>query len=108
MNGKQNSRRTDLQLEDILYDTCQWTINGPDGQAIGFAASLRRAIDRETQFGIIGAVVSALTRHPFDNIIVLPDQIARLRKVVAGRETPAIKFDPRDQPDFDPRERRPQ
>jgi len=101
MDGENNSRRTDQQLEAILYDACQWSIEGQAGQSLGFAASLRRALDRDVDFATSGAVVTALTRRPLDNIFVLPDQIARLRKIAAGRETPAIKLSALDDMDFE-------
>jgi hypothetical protein len=102
MDGENNSRHTDQQLEAILYDTCQWSIEGQGGQPLGFAASLRKALDREIDFASSGAVVIALTRRPLANIFVLPDQIARLRKIVAGRETPPIKLNALDDMDFEP------
>jgi len=102
MDRDNSSRQTDQILEAILYDTCQWSIEGQGGQSLGFAASLRRALDREADFAASGAVVTALTRRPLDNIIVLPDQIARLRKIVAGRETPPIKLNALDDMDFEP------
>jgi hypothetical protein len=95
MDGEQGSRRMSRQLENILYDACQWAIIGADGHVLGFAPSLREALDGEVKFG---ALVSALTRHPLENITVLPDQIARPRKIVAGLETPAIRTSAWDDP----------
>jgi hypothetical protein len=99
MDGEHSGWRTDQQLEAILYDTCQWAIEGHDGRPLGFAASLRRVLDRESDFAASGAVITALTRRPVDYIVILPDQIARLRKIIAGRETPAIKLNALDDAD---------
>jgi len=81
-------QRTDDELDAILHDTCEWAINGLDGSPRGFAASLRLAIDRAREF----TSVSSITRRPFNNVVVMPDQIVRLRKRIAGREVPIIKF----------------
>jgi hypothetical protein len=88
----QSSLKTDEQLDLILYDTADWAIVGREGQALCFAASLRRALDRAADLAANGAVITAISRLPFDNIIVNPDQMLRLRKLIAGLEVAPIKF----------------
>lgn len=80
------SHRSDEQLEAILSETGHWVVNGQQGQALCFAASLRRAIERSVELAASGAVVTRICRLPSDNIIVLPVQIARLRQMIAVRE----------------------
>jgi len=89
MDHIQPSRRTDDQLEDILCETSHWVVNGQAGRVLCFASSLRTAIEKATTYGASGAVVTTLCRLPFDNIVIFPRQIDRLRKAVAERELPA-------------------
>ena len=92
MTQVQSDTETDDQLGLILYDTADWAVVGQEGQSLCFAASLRRALDRAADLAADGAVVTALSRLPFDNIIVNPDQMRRLRKVIAGLEVAPIKY----------------
>jgi hypothetical protein len=80
MDNLQSSRRSDEQLEAILCETGHWVVNGRQGQVLCYAASLRQAIDRSEEFSVSGAVVIAICRLPFDNIILFPEQIDRLRR----------------------------
>ena len=91
--GLLGNYRSDEQLDTILFETAIWTINGLNGQGLGSAPSLRRALDRAANFTASGAVVVALCRMPDDNIIVFPPQIRRLQKLCAGRETPVLRED---------------
>jgi hypothetical protein len=93
MDDLQSSRRTDEQLEAILSETGVWVVNGRQGRVLGSAASLRRALDRAAEYAVSGAVVVALCRMPSDQIIVFPDQIERLRKLIAMRESPSQNTD---------------
>jgi hypothetical protein len=86
-NFQTSSSRTDEQLEAILNQVGHWVVNGQQGQVLCFAASLRQAIDRANQYGLSGAVVTAVCRLPSDNIIVFSRQIDRLRSVVAMRKS---------------------
>ena len=88
----QSNLKTDEQLELILYDTADWAIVGQEGQSLCFAASLRRALDRAADLAADGAVVTTISRLPFDNIIVNPNQMLRLRKAIAGLEVAPIKY----------------
>jgi hypothetical protein len=88
----QSDIKTDDQLELILHDTADWAVVGQGGQFLCFAASLGRALDRAADLAADGAVVTAVSRLPFDNIVVCSDQMRRLRKVIAGREVAPIKY----------------
>jgi hypothetical protein len=87
MGTNHSSQRTDEQLDAILGDAGHWVINGRSGQTLGFAPSLRGALERAAGFRNSGAVVIALAQLPNDSIIVFTPQIDRLRKIIAGRET---------------------
>jgi hypothetical protein len=86
MEQVQSAGRTDEELEAILHDTADWAIVGQAGQVLSFAASLHRAVGRTEDLAISGAIVTALSRLPFDNIIVDAGQISSLRKMLADRE----------------------
>ena len=91
MGGLPGNHRSDEQLDTILFETAIWTINGPSGQVLGTAPSLRQALDRAASYTADGAVVVALCRMPDDNIIIFPSQTRRLQKLCAGRETPVLR-----------------
>ena len=78
------NRRTDEQLEAILAETGHWVVNGGGGRVLFTAATLRRALDKSAQLSASGAIVIAICRLPSDNIIVFPEQIERMRKIIAG------------------------
>jgi len=86
----QVNHRTDEELEVILHHGANWNVNGQHGQVLGVAQSLRQAIDNAQDYALTGSVVVAVCRLPRDNIIVLPPQIDRLCKIIAGRETLTI------------------
>jgi hypothetical protein len=88
---RSTSYRTDEQLDIMLCEVGNWVVNGRAGQVLCHAPSLRQAIERAMEYAASGAVVIALTRLPADNIVVFADQTNRLRKIIAGRETPPIK-----------------
>jgi hypothetical protein len=81
------NQRTDDELEAIISETGRWAVNGRNGQPICFAASLRRALERQADFAASGAIVSTLSRHPSGDIVVHPEQIARLRKIISLYES---------------------
>jgi hypothetical protein len=83
---RSKSRRTDDQLEAILDESGHWTVNGRQGKVLCSAASLHRAIDRAHEYGVAGAVVTAVCRLPSDNIIVFEEQMERLRQTIVMRE----------------------
>jgi len=76
------SHRSDEQLEAILFETGRWAVNGQHGQVLGYAASLEQAVKRSASFSLSGARVIAICRLPFDHIVIFPEQIGRLRRVV--------------------------
>jgi hypothetical protein len=78
--------RTDEQLHAILPEAGNWVVNGQQGRVLGFAGSLRRAMERAADYAASGAVVVALCRLPSDNIVVQPDQIRRLQKRITEAE----------------------
>ena len=85
-NFQSSNRRSDDQLAAMLHDTGDWAVAGRRGQPLCSAASLGRAIERAVEYAASGAVVVAICRLPSDDIIVFPDQIERLRKIIAERE----------------------
>jgi hypothetical protein len=86
MARARSNSRTDDQLEAILTEPANWVVNGHQGRALHFAATLGRAMDIAAEYTAEGAVVSSLARLPSDNIVVFADQIDRLRTIVGGRE----------------------
>jgi hypothetical protein len=81
-----SNRRSDEQLETLLFETGHWAVNGRQGQVLGYAANLHQAVDRAARFSASGAVVIAICRLPSDNIIVFSEQIDRLRRSIAISE----------------------
>jgi hypothetical protein len=91
MNILQSSKqRSDEHLDAILAETEDWVIYAPQAVILGFAASLRHALDLALESTQSGAAVLAISRLA-DDTVVFPAQMDRLRKVIAGRETPPIK-----------------
>ena len=85
------NRRTDGQLEAIVYETAEWTVTGRNGRALCTAPSLRRALDKAANFAASGTIVVAMWRLQPDNIIVFEAQATRLREHRAGREAPLFR-----------------
>jgi hypothetical protein len=84
MENVRSNRRSDEQLEAMMWETGHWVVNGQQGRVLGSAANLRQAIDRSIAYAASGAVVVAICRLPSDNVIVFPGQIERLRKSMAA------------------------
>jgi hypothetical protein len=84
MGTAQGKNRTDEQLTVIFDETDDWVVKGRRGSILCHAASLLAALDRAADFGTSGAVVMAICRLPATNIIVFPEQIARLRFGLPG------------------------
>jgi hypothetical protein len=84
------NRRSDEQLEAILFEMANWTVNGRNGQVLSAALNLRRALDEAADFATAGAVVAAICRTPANDIIVFEGQAERLRKLCASREAPIL------------------
>jgi hypothetical protein len=85
MDNSRSNHRSDELLEALLCETGNWVLDGQQGQALGVAASLARALDRSSEYAASGAVVVAIRRLSSDRIVVLPEQIERLRKIIAER-----------------------
>jgi spore coat polysaccharide biosynthesis protein SpsF (cytidylyltransferase family) len=83
---KLSNRRSDEQLEAMLFETGHWVVNGRQGRVLCRAASLVQAMDRSVEFSASGAVVTAICRLPSDNIIIFSEQINRLRRAFGFRE----------------------
>jgi hypothetical protein len=90
-------------IETLISDSSQWVVDGHGGQVLCSAPSLRDAIECAVAISASGATVAALRG---DGVVMHPDQITHFRKIIAGREVPAIKmyegglgidFDPPDQ-----------
>ena len=78
-----STRRSDGELEFMLYETAIWTVMGPHGRVHCEVASLRLAVD---EAGELGGDVSALIRvHP-TKIVVFPGQIRTLANQLAEPE----------------------
>lgn len=92
MNNLGPTHRSDDQLLAILHDTSRWAVNGQNGQVLGFAVSLEHALERAGAFAGAGATIIAVCRLPFDNVVVFPEQLARLEKIVSSRELLPIKM----------------
>jgi len=92
MDVVQPNRRTDEQLVALLNEPSNWTVSGRNGAILCSASSLGNAIDRASEYARRGAVVIALCRLPFDNVVIFPAQIDRLRKIRAGLEVPVIRI----------------
>jgi hypothetical protein len=71
--------RTDEQLQAILRETGNWTVRGSKGQILCAAASLQRAIERAADYAASDAIVTGISRLPDGDVVVLPDQLLRLR-----------------------------
>lgn len=88
------THRSDEQLLLVLHETGRWAVKGQSGQVLGFAISLGHALERAAAFGGSGAPIIAICRLPFDNIVVFPEQLSRLEKIVAGRELAPLQMKP--------------
>jgi len=73
--------RRDKQLEFILYETVNWTVNGAHGVAFHEVASPRLAIEKATQLAARGREVVAFTRtRPLK--LGAPDQVRKLTNLL--------------------------
>ena len=80
------NRRSDEQLEAILFEAANWTVNGRNGQVLCTTPSLQHALGRAADFAASGAVVVAICRAPAENIVIFEGQAQRLRKLCVDRE----------------------
>jgi hypothetical protein len=70
-----STRRSDAELESILYETANWTVMGSQGRTYCEVASLRLAIDEAGGLHGKGREVSALVCLRPTKIMVFPGQI---------------------------------
>jgi hypothetical protein len=78
MVAEGSTSRSDEQLEFILHETANWTVNGSQDVVLCEVASLRLALDKATQFSARGREVVALSRRCSPEIVVLSDQIRKI------------------------------
>jgi hypothetical protein len=78
MVAERSTSRGDEQLEFILHETANWTVNGSQGVVLCEVASLRLALDKATEFSARGREVVALIRRCSPEIVVLSDQIRKI------------------------------
>lgn len=84
MVGETSTGRSDEQLESILYETANWTVNGDQGVVLREIASLRLAIEEAARLAARGREVVALMRRRSPAIVVLSDQIRAVTNRLAG------------------------
>jgi hypothetical protein len=78
MFAEASTRRSDEQLESILYERANWTVNGVLGVVPCEVPSLRLAIENSAQFAARGRGVVALIRGRSAEIAVLSGQVRKL------------------------------
>jgi hypothetical protein len=82
MDHVQSYRVTDEQLEALLREPAYWAVRGQQGHTLGVSRTLEAAVERAAVYSASGAVVRDLARLPFADVIVLSDQIKRLRRAI--------------------------
>lgn len=80
--------RIDAAFETLLSEPTPWIVDSQYGEVLCRATGLRDAINLAAAISGSGAPVAAVRR---DNVMVPTDQIAHVKKLIAGREVPAIK-----------------
>jgi hypothetical protein len=78
MIDRTSTRRSDEHLACILYETENWTVNGPDGRILCEVASLHCAVGRAVEFGAMGYRIVALVRKHGPEIVVFSGQMHKL------------------------------
>jgi hypothetical protein len=77
------NRRSDEQLETILYETANWTVNGVRGAVLCEVASLGLAIETAAEFAFRGREVVAVVRRPPPEVIVFSGQLRKLTNLLS-------------------------
>jgi hypothetical protein len=77
------TRRSDDQLEFLLYETANWTVIASQGVVLCEVASLGLALEKAVDFVGRGGVVIALIRKRFPKIVILSDQVWSLESRLA-------------------------
>lgn len=85
--------RTDEQLRAMLNEPGTWVVHGHGDRVFGVGGSLRRAIDRASNYAQSGAVVVAIARVPPNRIFVFHDQLVRLMALIRGEEEIGVSVD---------------
>jgi hypothetical protein len=73
-----SSRRTDDQLQFMMDQTAEWTVNGRAGVALGLRQSLREALRAVLEHEAGGYHVFAVCAQPDDAIVIFREQVVRL------------------------------
>jgi hypothetical protein len=89
MSTVETSRWSDYDLLSILDENSTWIVYGRQRRILCFTVSLRDGLERSTDFDQSRVIVEELSRQPSDNIIVSSEQLAKLKKLLAGLEVPA-------------------
>jgi hypothetical protein len=70
---------TDSALVDLFDEKGHtWLVRGGPNGVLGMAPDLQSALVRSYEQARANQIVQAVVRQPSDNIIIVPDQIARL------------------------------
>jgi hypothetical protein len=77
-----STRRSDEQLELMLYEVANWTVQGVQGVVLSELASLRLAIERAVEFATREREVIALMHRRPPEIVVLSDQLQKLKDLL--------------------------
>jgi hypothetical protein len=77
-NSKMLTNSALVNLFDAKGHT--WLVRGGPNGVLGMAPDLQSALVQSYEHARANQIVQAAVRQPSDNIIVLPDQIARLSK----------------------------
>ena len=76
-----SSTLTDSALVDLFDEKGHtWLVRGGPNGVLGMAPDLQSALVRSYEQAGANQIVQAVVRQPSDNIVVSPDQIARLWK----------------------------
>lgn len=86
MEMRKPIHRTDEQLKELLDEPGTWVVHGHGDRVFGVGGSLRRAIDRASNYAQSGAVVATLARVPPNRIFVFHDQMVRLIAAMRAEE----------------------
>ena len=78
MTNRTNTRRSDAQLERLLYETANWTVNSTNEKILCEVASLLQAVEQAVEFGALGHRIVALVRASDPAIVVFSGQIRTL------------------------------
>jgi hypothetical protein len=78
-----SNRRSDEQLELILYETANWMVYGGQGLVLCEVVSLRLAIEKAAGFAARGREAVAVVRRPPPEIVVFSGQLRKLTNLLS-------------------------